>query len=121
MMNNLNLYLQAVLYTITGIIHFVRPSFYEKIMPSWLPFHTLAIYSSGVVEMLLGIGLLFSATRYVASMGLVLMLLVFMLVHVDMLWQAYTGQHYQGYTFWLFVRLLLQFALMYWAFSVRNS
>ena len=54
-------------------------------MPKFLPAHDLLIYLSGVAEILLGIGVLFPQTRILALWGLIAMLIVFLIVHVNML------------------------------------
>jgi uncharacterized membrane protein len=57
------IYLMGVIYTILGIVHFTNTGFYRPFMPKFLPAHDLLIYLSGVAEILLGIGILFTQTR----------------------------------------------------------
>ena len=47
-----SLYTMAIFYIVAGANHFFNESFYEKIMPSWLPYHLPLIYLSGVCEMI---------------------------------------------------------------------
>lgn len=108
-----HLYLMAIMYIIAGVIHFLRPRMYERIMPRYLPAHRLLVYLSGGVEILLGIGLLFTETRALAIYGIILMLSVFLLVHFYMLSSKKAGA---GIPRWaLMLRIPLQFFLMYWA------
>ena len=79
------LYLMGVLYAVLGILHFTNTGFYRPFMPKFLPAHDLLIYLSGVAEILLGIGVLFPQTRTIALWGLIAMLIVFLIVHVNML------------------------------------
>ena len=79
------LYFMGVLYTVLGFLHFTNTGFYRPFMPKSLPAHDLLIYLSGIAEILLGIGVLFPQTRNLALWGIIAMLLVFLLVHVNML------------------------------------
>lgn len=54
-------------------------------MPKWLPYHEILIYLSGVIEICLGVLLLFSKTRKPASLGIILMLLAFLPAHIYMI------------------------------------
>ena len=82
-------------------------------MPKFLPVHDLLIYLSGVAEILLGIGVLFPQTRNLALWGIIAMLLVFLLVHVNMLFPANS----LGISVWIrWLRIPLQFLLIYWTF-----
>jgi len=46
-----------------------------QIMPPYLPYRLELVYISGVFEIILGIMLLFSKTRYIAGWGLILLLI----------------------------------------------
>src|SRR5690606_8744484 len=108
-----HLYLMAVMYIVAGILHFIKPRMYERIMPCYLPTQRALVYLSGAAEILLGIGLLFARTRPIAIYGIILMLLVFLLVHFYMLSSKKAGA---GMPQWaLVLRIPLQFFLMYWA------
>ncbi len=65
----------AGIFTVSGIIHLVKPEVYEPIMPSWVPAHREVILGSGVAELALAAGLLTPSTRRLAgwaSVGLLL-------------------------------------------------
>lgn len=68
------LYLLSLFYVIAGVLHFVRPEFYLKMMPPSLPWHLALVYVSGVCEIALGILVLFPAYRRLAAWGLILLL-----------------------------------------------
>ena len=107
------LYFMGVIYTLLGILHFTHTGFYRPFMPKFLPAHDLLIYLSGVAEILLGIGVLFPQTRILALWGIIAMLLVFLIVHVNMLLPSNS----LGISPWiLWLRLPIQFLLIYWAF-----
>lgn len=68
-------YLFGVLYILAGCLHFYTPDFYLKIMPPYIPFHLELVYLSGVIEILLGIGLLYKPTRKWAAWGIIALLI----------------------------------------------
>ena len=109
-----HLYLMAVMYIIAGIMHFVFPRAYMRIMPRSLPQHRLLVYVSGLAEIALGVGLCFSATKNPSIYGIIAMLTVFLLVHFYMLSDEKASA---GIPKWVLVlRIPLQFGLMYWAY-----
>ena len=113
MMNMFQLYLMGSLYTILGVLHFTNTGFYRLLMPRFMPSHDLLIYLSGVAEIILGIGVLFPQSRNLALWGIILMLLVFLIVHVNMLFPS----NRLGIPLWvLSLRIPLQFVLIYWAY-----
>jgi uncharacterized membrane protein len=108
-----HLYAMAAMYTIAGTMHFVIPKAYMRIMPRYLSNHKILVYLSGIIEIVLAIGLLFPATRNISIYSIVVMLIVFLLVHFYML----SGEKASaGIPKWvLILRIPLQFGLMYWA------
>ncbi|UKT64356.1 DoxX family protein [Pedobacter mucosus] len=79
------LIIYALLYILAGFNHFISTKGYYAIMPKWLPYHEILIYLSGVIEICLGVLLLFSKTRKPASLGIILMLLAFLPAHIYMI------------------------------------
>lgn len=112
-MKQLLLCTMSLLYIATGINHFVHPSFYEAIMPSWMPWHGPLVWLSGVCEVLLGLFLLPIATRRLAASLLILMLIVFLPVHIQTLIDAWQNQ--STYLWVHILRIPLQFVLIWWA------
>lgn len=45
-------------YVFAGVMHFVIPRTYERIIPRWLPRHRELVYASGVAEMAGGLALM---------------------------------------------------------------
>jgi uncharacterized membrane protein len=110
-----HLYTMAALYIIAGIMHFIKPKIYLRIMPSYLPKHKLLVYLSGVIEIILGIGICAPFFKNLALISIIGMLLAFLLVHFFMLNNEKASA---GLPKWLLVlRILIQFLLMYWAYS----
>jgi len=109
-----HLYVMGAIYIIAGILHFIKPKVYLRIMPRYLPFHKPLVLLSGIAEIILGIGLFFKATKDLSIYGIIAMLTVFLLVHFYMLSSKKTSA---GFPKWLLLlRLSLQFILIYWAF-----
>src|SRR5580704_210095 len=69
------LLLAAVFYSLAGVLHFLRPAMYMKIMPPYVPWHRAMVELSGAAEILGGIGLLIPRLRRAAALGLVALLI----------------------------------------------
>lgn len=109
-----HLYLMAAIYIFAGMMHFIKPKAYLRIMPRYLPNPKLLVTLSGIVEIMLGVGLCFPSTKNIAISGIIAMLVVFLLVHFYMLSSRKAGA---GIAQWiLLLRIPLQFGLMYWAY-----
>ncbi|WP_010519918.1 DoxX family protein [Croceivirga radicis] len=109
-----HIYIMAAMYIFGGIMHFIKPKAYLRIMPRYLPAHKALVFWSGVAEVVLGLMLCFTFTKELAVYGIIAMLAVFLLVHFYML----SGKKQAaGIPKWLLIlRLPLQFGLMYWAY-----
>lgn len=110
-----HLYLMAIMYIIAGIMHFVKPQMYMRILPGYLPGHRYLVIISGLAEIILGIALCFSETQDLAIYGIIAMLTFFLPVHFHMLFDKRASM---GLPRWALIwRIPLQFALMIWAYS----
>ena len=110
----------GLFYLTAGVGHFTNSGFFLQIVPPFLPAPGLLVVLSGVAEVVLGIGVMLPATRKVAAWGVVALLTA---VYPANLYQAlynptlvdppaWMGQPTQAA---LYVRLPLQFVLMWWA------
>lgn len=61
------MYFMAILYIIAGVLHFLKPEFYLRIMPSYLPYHLELVYLSGVCEIICGLMLFFKQTQVLGA------------------------------------------------------
>ena len=114
MNNPWHLYLMAAMYVIAGILHFVKPVMYLRIMPRYLPCHKTLVYVSGLAEIILGIAICFPDVKAFAIYAIITMLMAFLLVHFYMLSSKEASA---GIPKWILIlRIPLQFGLMYWAF-----
>lgn len=64
----------AVMFLLIGFFHLAKPDKLIYMIEGWFPFPCFLILFTGVLEMLLGIGLLFPATQYYAGWGLMILL-----------------------------------------------
>jgi len=71
----IGLVLAAIFYVVAGSFHFIRPEFYLKMMPPYIPWHVAMVRVSGLFEILGGLGLLVPQTRRAAAWGLVALLI----------------------------------------------
>jgi len=111
----ISLYIMSVFYSLAGINHFVHPSFYEKIMPPYLPCHLSLIYISGICETGLGLLLLYQKARSVSAWGIILLLIAVFPANVQM-FLNYLHENRPG--LWIsIVRLPLQIVLIGWAYN----
>ena len=64
-------------------MHFVKPDFFESIVPDWFPDAKLANRLSGAAEIALGLGMISPATRRVSALGLVALTIAVFPANVD--------------------------------------
>lgn len=102
-----------------GVLHFVYPRAYARIVPAYLPAPLTLVYVSGVAEILGGLGLLFPPTRTAAAWGLILLFIAIFPANVNMA-VNHTGFGPAPPPPWLlWARLPLQAVLIAWAYWVR--
>lgn len=108
-------YVLAGLLILAGILHFIKPKFYLKIMPSYLPGQYLLVILSGIAEIICGILLVFSATQTVAAYLTIALLIAVFPANIEMS-RKYYRRKKKG--FWLtLLRLPLQILMIWWAFQ----
>ena len=110
-----HLYLMALVYVGAGIMHFVRPKMYMRILPAYLPGHKFLVTISGIIEIVLGIALCFRITKDFAIYGIIAMLTSFLPVHFHMLFDERAAMNLPKWI--LIARIPVQFGLMFWAYS----
>jgi uncharacterized membrane protein len=125
-MKKIFLYLMVFLLLGGGINHFVSPATYVSVMPSWFPIKEILNWVSGGAEIVLALLLIPEKTRTFSSNMIILMFISFFLVHIGHLFEPpviisngktidFRGDLYYG----LYVRILAQFGLIYWAYKIR--
>lgn len=66
----------------SGLAHFFTPRIFIKLIPSAMPWRPFWVYSSGVVELLLAVGLWRTHWRKLAAQGTFALMLLFLPLHV---------------------------------------
>jgi len=96
-------------FLIGGIAHFVAAETEVRLVPPYIPWPYVAVWLSGVFELLGAGGLLFAATRRAAGIGLFALTMLVTPVHVYMLQQPQLF----AVPYWLLLlRLPVQVALL---------
>jgi len=101
----------ALLFVGAGLLHFIHPETFERIVPPVLPAPRLLVLLSGAAEVAGGLGLLLPTTRRWAGWGLLALLVAVFPANVYMVGLADT-LHIPAWVLW--ARLPLQPLLM-WA------
>lgn len=119
MLQRIFFYIMVLLYFIAGINHFVKPELYLNMMPSYIPFHSFCIYFSGICEFVLALLLIPIKTRKVAAWMIIIMLVVFFVIHAQML---IDNLDRDDGMFWIaIVRIPIQFVLIWWAYLYTKN
>ncbi|GAA4501540.1 DoxX family protein [Hymenobacter ginsengisoli] len=110
----------ALLFVSAGVLHFIRPVVFERIVPPALPAPRLLVLLSGVAEVAGGLGLLLPASRRWAGWGLLALLVAVFPANVYMVGLA-DELHLPAWVLW--ARLPLQPLLMWavWRAALRRG
>lgn len=106
-------YIMGAMYILAGVMHFIKPKVYLKIMPPYLPAPLTLVYLSGAFESVFGMLVLIPQTQSIGAWGIIATLIGVFPANVYML-QAYKGKK-MWYKIALWLRLPLQLGLIYWA------
>lgn len=113
MLKKVLLYIMATVYVAAGIMHFVKPAPYLKMVETYLPAPLAMIYLSGIAEILCGLGLMIPQTRRMAAFALVLLLIAIFPANIYM---AVAHDRWPDIPVWvLYARLPLQLLLIWLA------
>ncbi len=108
-------YILGIIMVVAGIAHFKKPEIYLKIMPDYLPAHKTLVLLSGILEMILGLMLLNPDTQTIAAWSIIALMVIFLPVHIHMIRNKEASLNLPKWFLWL--RIPLQFGLMYWAYQ----
>ena len=101
-------------YIYAGFSHFRVPKFFLKITPKWVPYPEQVNILVGVIEIVLGSGLFFAATRHYAAWGIIALLIAVFPANVYHFQKAKKkGKHVLATA----IRLPIQAVLIWWAWS----
>ena len=103
----------AALMVGAGVMHFVNPSFFMKIVPPYLPLHRELVALSGAIEILLGALLMVNNWSRLAAWGIIALLVAVFPANI------YVFQHQEivpASRLTHLIRLLLQAVFILWAY-----
>jgi len=107
----------AVFFIYAGIMHFIKPAFFKHFIPNGFPKLTVN-YIVGVIEFGLGLGLLFPEAVSYSAYGIFILLILFLPIHV---WDATKKRPAIGSKIFAYIRIPLQFLLMYGAYLIYQD
>lgn len=110
------LILMCFFYIFAGINHFRNPNFYLDMIPPYFPAHALLNMLAGIIEIFLGIGLIFKRSRRIAAWGVIALLIAIFPANIYM----YTNNISPGGSpvpEWVaLLRLPFQLVFIWWAY-----
>lgn len=105
----------AIFYMFAGTMHFVRPDFYLRIMPPYIPWHVAMVDISGVAEFAGGLGLLIPSLRRAAAWGLVALLIAVFPANI------YAATSATQFSWLAWARLPIQPVLIWWVLACTKT
>jgi len=106
----------AALFLLAGVGHFAATSFFEKIMPAYLPRHRELVLISGAIEIGLGLLLLIPRTSRLAAWGLVALLIAVFPANVNLYLHQELAPPFPYSNLAHLIRLPFQGVLIAWAY-----
>src|SRR5476651_1073340 len=91
----------ALFFVGAGINHFLRTTFYLRMMPPYVPFHHASVYVSGIAEITLGLLLLIPATSVLAAWGIIALLVAVFPANLQMALHPETFPEFTPAALWL--------------------
>ena len=105
------------LMIMAGVAHFINPAMYAPMIPDGLPKDAIN-YGSGGLEITLGLGVFIPRFRWWATLGILLLMIVFLPVHVI---DYFRDRPVIGSKTVALIRIPLQFVLIGWAWAVHRK
>lgn len=115
--------LQGLLYSLAGLNHFINPSPYKAMIPPYFLLKTELNLIVGVVELVLGISLLFwKKQRKWVVYGIILLLIGVLPAHI---YHLQMDGNIPGFSLVIpvwgaWIRIFMQLILILWIWSVRK-
>ncbi|MFZ0088543.1 MAG: hypothetical protein WAL63_03485 [Solirubrobacteraceae bacterium] len=108
-------------FVCAGVMHFVAPRVYRRIVPPYVPAPTAMVYASGVAEIAGGVGLVASGHRRVAGWWLIATLLAVFPANVHMAQHPDEFPQVPGGAAGLWARLPVQGVFIAWVLSAMRA
>jgi uncharacterized membrane protein len=113
----------TLLFTFTGVGHFILTDPMTQMLPPWVPFRTTLIFSTGILELVLAAGFLLPKFRPTAGWVTAILLVLFFPANVyAAVHHIPMGGHAWGPSY-LLIRAPLQLIMLFWVywFTIRES
>jgi uncharacterized membrane protein len=105
-------------FVFAGVMHFVKPRAYSRIVPPWLPHPREVVIASGIAEIAGGLATLHPATRRAGSAWSIATLIAIFPANVQMALDAERFKdHVPGGEAALWARLPVQALFIAWAYA----
>jgi uncharacterized membrane protein len=100
-----------------GIIHFITPEMYFPFFPEAFP-RAMIIYASGVLEVAIGVGVFIKSWRAYAIKEILILMIILLPLHII---DVFKENPAIGSKLLAYIRLPLQFVLIYWAYFIQEK
>lgn len=110
------IWLFAVILLFTGVNHVLNPEMYAAFIPDWMPLPAVN-YVVGVIEFGLGVLLLIDRYQSIAAACVLLLMIFFLPFHIV---DACRLNPEIGSSLVAYIRLVLQFVLILWAWYLKR-
>lgn len=112
----IDLYIMAGLYCIAGVTHFTHTKFFMHAVPKILVYRRFIALFSGFLEIFIGMGLLFSPTRSLTAIFLMVFLVAIYPANIVQINYYSTKYQIAKWVLWA-IRFPMQLGLIYWAYQ----
>lgn len=103
-------------FMFAGTMHIIKPRIFKHFIPDFFP-KKITNYIVGIIEFGLGFGLFFTQTTTYASLGILVLMILFLPIHI---WDVTKDRPAIGSKKVAIIRIPLQFVLMYCAYLIYN-
>jgi uncharacterized membrane protein len=122
MLSRILIFFMGAFYVFAGVNHFINPQFYEPLIPDYLPWNSFINYASGVLEIVLGLGIFIPKYRKISAQAILILLVLFIPSHIHFIQIGACIPEGLCTPMWLaWLRLvLIHPVLMFWAYFVSK-
>lgn len=104
----------GLFFVVAGLMHFISPASYDRMIPPFLPAPRFWTYLSGVLEVAGGLGMLRPSTRRTVAFGLVLLLVAILPANVHVALSSVNVPELPFPRWYFWVRLPFQLFYVGW-------
>lgn len=108
------------IFVTAALAHFISPQEFVPSVPSALPFSLEIIYLTGVIELVLAVGLLFPSWRKLTAYLIIAYLIAILPAHFEMIIKDHEIFGVSGRVFFI-IRVFFQLIPIFMAWEVRHS